>query len=780
MPNKYIAHSPPKKHPEKEPHSYALHAQKVVELGEQRAAIMFGYMNTWAQTIFQYRASLRNALCIHDIGKLEASNQEILCGSKVGRLAYDHVDAGVAIAIECEDIVAAWLIRAHHSPGLANVKYEKALTKRLGQEFLLRGCRHNRGEYDHEQLKSHQELIDKTDSILKQLKSSHSYACHNLWTQPNSTPTPKNNALAIRLMLSCLVDADHTDTANYHSAASLANIVQAECKWSERLQQLKDKISTKQSNDPKRQILRDKLFSQCLANNSDATIVTCAAPVGLGKTTAVTANLLQRAIKHKLRHIFVVAPFTNVITQVAQRLREFLVLDGEDPYAIVVEHHHRAEFSSIEKRQYAQTWQAPIIVTTAVQFFETIASSSPTPLRKLHQLPGSAIFIDEAHASVPPHLMRQTWHWIKRLADDWQCHFVLASGSLVKYWENSEIVDASESMKLEDLTSESFFTRTQQAENDRVEYLRINDGRAISQDNLIDALTNAEKQGSKLVILNTVQSAAIIAQALSQKLDNQKSENSKMSDRVVLHVSTALAPADKAKIIDELYNRQKANNPWRVKNWYLVATSCVEAGVDLDFDYGFRERCSVTSFLQTAGRINREALNPNSTLYDFSLIPDNGILEHPAFKVSIAIFENFWSQIRDGQKSLDELSTLAIREEVHRSGQSKSHDIMRMFRDESKCNFLSVQEQFKIISSDTITVIVDDDLKSALEAHASISFRDIQRKSVQIWRNKQEQFGITPCDRRAGLYFWNYGYDPNFLGYMKDIEIMTNGSGWIV
>ncbi len=781
MSNNYAAHSSPKDRPEDNPHSYADHVRAVERLGLRHARNMFKYANLSPEGIAKYTQSLNCALRIHDIGKLEAGNQAVLSGKKTGKLPYDHVDAGVAIALAQQDQLTALLIRAHHAPGLASTKDEGLLKRRLGEINLLRGKRHQRNSVEALFLEEHKKLIDRTDALVNQLRIAHESSCDDDLTKTSITALKEGEALTIRLLLSCLVDADHSDAAAYYArqAASLCDDL-VKPKWSERLQQLTRKINALQGDDPERQVLRDELFSQCLNNDNHKPIVTCAAPVGLGKTTAVSANLLQRAIQHDLRRIFVIAPFTNVISQTAKRLRDYLVLDGEDPNTVIVEHHHRAEFDSVEKRQYTETWQAPIIVTTAVQFFETLASASPTPLRKLHQLPGSAIFIDEAHACVSPHLMRQTWHWIKQLAATWSCHAVLASGSLVKYWEDREIVGGDNAVSLMSLLQQDFFQVTQAAEHSRLKFARLNDGKDIDKSALLNAVAETDIQGSRLIILNTVQSAAVIAQALQQMLQPDIGQSISLAERKVLHLSTALAPVDRARVIDELSSRQRKDSYWKNKDWFLAATSCVEAGVDLDFDFGFRERCSMTSFLQTAGRINREGLNPNSTLYDFFLSSDEGILHHPGFKDSIQIFDNFWEKLIAKQDPLDELSTLAIKEEIRRIEASKEKTVTRLAKDENNHNFQQVQKTFKIILSDTITVIVDEELKESISKNIPVSYKKIQNQSIQIWRNKIEQFGITPCEQESGIYFWNYGYDPDFLGYMKDMDRMIRHSGWII
>lgn len=156
------------------------------------------------------------------------------------------------------------------------------------------------------------------------------------------------------------------------------------------------------------------------------------------------AHLLRLAIKNGLRHVFVVLPYTNIIKQSVEIYRRALLLPGENPKEIVAEHHHQADYVDIELRSLAMLWKSPIIVTTAVQFFETLAAHHPVRLRKLHQLPGSAIFIDESHAAVPIHLWPQIWEWLHVLTKRWKGYVVLASGSLYRFWKVKNFVSSED------------------------------------------------------------------------------------------------------------------------------------------------------------------------------------------------------------------------------------------------------------------------------------------------------------------------------------------------
>jgi CRISPR-associated endonuclease/helicase Cas3 len=224
--------------------------------------------------------------------------------------------------------------------------------------------------------------------------------------------------------------------------------------------------------------------------------------------------------------LFVVLPFTNIIDQAVDVYRQSLVLPGEEPEAIVAAHHHKAEYGSLSSRHLAALWRAPIVVTTAVQFFETLAASSTAGLRKLHELVGSGIFIDESHAALPAKLWPQAWHWIRELANDWGCHFVLGSGSLNRIWTIPEVT--SPPQDLPPIVTSSVSAEAADAERKRVRP-RCCDKR-MTLEELVKLLDYID--GPRLVIVNTVQIAAALADLLK----------SKKGAEVVMHLSTALTP----------------------------------------------------------------------------------------------------------------------------------------------------------------------------------------------------------------------------------------------
>lgn len=683
--------------------------------------------------------AIDSAATFHDLGKLDPDIQAALRKGRGNRLKWDHIDAGVAhlSAPGVQNWMAGWLVRAHHAPGLPQ-KAEHFDKDRLGRR--LRGRRR-----DDEDEHRHREQIDRTDNCIKDYLSSHTAAVGSTKVQPQRPV----HGLTMRLALSCLVDADHSDSAHFDT--SRASSPAAAPRWAERLDALCRYVRNldrgETDAEQERNRIRTTFYNACLNSPIHDAMVACEGPVGLGKTTAVTAYLIRRARDEGLRRLFVVAPYTNILTQTADRLRKALVLPGERPDHIIVEHHHRADFDQQDDRDLAVLWRAPIILTTAVNFFETLAACNPASLRKLHELPGSAVFIDEAHAALPTKLWAQNWEWLCELARKWGCRFVFASGSLVRFWESNDIV--RQPVRLPDLLPRDLSHKVMFREKRRVRYDRLTD-RVLTVDELVEGVGGLP--GPRLVILNTVQNAAVVAQAMCHAgLD-------------VLHLSTALTPRDRDRILKRVI-RRLANSGME---WVLVATSCVEAGVDFSFRCALRERFAVTSTIQVGGRVNRHGehdMDGGGIIYVFAL-EGQGIAQHPAAAVSADVLREMMAKGELNGSNPADLVTRAMREELQRLPLLE-HKLL--IDAEEKRDYPAVAKYGCVINADTRLVVVDARVKKLLIQRRHIDFRTLLSRSVQLWATKIEELGLDPIYPGADLFAWDDAYDPEFLGIMAGV-----------
>ena len=699
-----------------------------------------GYADRFGGTLLR---SVRLAAEYHDLGKLDPYNQQVLnkAGSREA-LPVKHWDAGVSALFHhapIQNSAAAIGVYAHHK-GLPNFEEER-LRQSLAfrEDVVIPGRAESTCAFNDARL---QKFLERHQQAI---------AATPLPPVPDSNRVDHMPPVFHRFTLSCLVDADHTDTAVHRTGKEAPDGV--ELRASERLAALRTyvgRLGVSKARDS-RTALRQLVFDESLRASTGPNLLFCDSPVGTGKTTAIMAHLLRAAEDKRLRRIFVVLPFTNIITQSSRVYRCALTLRGEKARDVVAEHHHRAEFPEGEDerdspaRQYAALWHAPIVVVTAVQFFETMAAASTVSLRKLHQLPGSAIFVDEAHAALPAKLWPQAFRWLKQLTEDWGCHCVLASGSLPEFWQLPDFVETNTVISIPPLLPTSCRHQASTAESSRV--LIRTEPTPLTMNTLSDTLGSLP--GPRLLVVNTVQNAAVIAEHLEAVYGRQSIE----------HVSTVLTPEDRAKTYERILRRLRDRSD---ENWTLVATSCVESGVDFDFASGLRERASLMSLLQMSGRVNRHGLRAEGPVLDFTLAPHPLFNRHPAFEQSALVLGELFGEGRVSAKyCLQALSRELARNDIRPF-------LAQLRREENAFSFATVQDLFRVISANTFTAVVKPELIDRLKRFEPVAFGELQQGSVQLWMGKEREFKLPEIPRLSGVFRWNLDYDP-FLGVMKGI-----------
>jgi len=722
----YYAHSKKKDIPEQE---YSVHIRGVRSLAHEYVQDMSCYSNC-DKTLLCH--AVEKAAAFHDIGKLNKDNQAVLSGKISSKsLPRNHVDAGAAYFLNEKhfSVVSAAAIQAHHI-GFPDFTDEMNKGNAIFRDVSI---------------------ASDVDRELPELEAIHDNLIDTHF-EYGEEEIKGDRSVFLRLLLSCIADADHTDTAiHYQQYPAGTNTVKLLA--AERLAQLDLHIAAlkQKGADDDRNALRNEMYFACRNAGIDADISSCDSPVGSGKTTAVMAHLLAETQKRGLRRIFVVLPFTNIIKQSVETYRDMLVLPGENADEVVAELHHRADFESEDTRYLTALWRAPIIVTTAVAFFETFSSNSTATLRRLHELPGSAIFVDESHAVLPAKLLPIAWKWINTYAAEWNCYWVLASGSLNRFWTIPEIAGTKKSNCVQEIIDDELRSRLSVYENKRISYHSdlIPKGTAGLADWINDF------PGPRLVILNTVQSAAILADYFSEHFGRDCIE----------HLSTALTSNDRDNTLERVIKR--LNNK-KDADWTLIATSCVEAGVNLSFRNGFRELGSLVSLLQASGRVNREGALTNSEMWTFCISEDGMLKLNPGLKESAAVLKGYF----EGNRTIaPELSTQSIADEIALYGLSGKHK--KLVANEELQNFRQVERDFKVIDSDTRVVIVDSTVAKRLQ-YGKVDWRELQKVSVQIAKYKLDELR-TPMIM-DNIYRWNLDYD-GFLGYMAGIVKLKKYNG---
>jgi CRISPR-associated endonuclease/helicase Cas3 len=539
-----------------------------------------------------------------------------------------------------------------------------------------------------------------------------------------------------------IVDPDWGNTSqNYHNIVPIDDI---ELRPKARLKHLDAYVKGLGNKRDKRSRLRREVYKKSRTCNKMDPMLLCELPVGVGKATATMATILKIAAKEGLDRIFVVQPFTTIIDQTVDVYRKALTLPDEDcnNKRIIAAHHHRVDYENEACRQYAATWSSPIVVTTAVQFFETLASNQPSALRKLHHVPGSLIIIDEFHCALPSHLLQLAWGWLKELVEKWSCHVLFSSGSSIRFWEMEEF--AGETEKIRSIVPVSLFDKAIKQEKLRVEPRFWNKRHSIRS--LCEWALNSE--GPRVIVLNTVQSSAVIARYLIRKEGNSKVE----------HISNGLNPIHREAALARVKERLKDKGD---TDWTLVATSCVESGLNLSFRTGFCEERSLMSALQIAGRINRDNEYKTAVLHVFCLAYNRYLREHPAFNTARAVLREMFKQ----KKVSPEYCTEAFEREVHR--RSSSVAMKKLAKDEKALQFKDVAAGFQIIAGGTMTVVLPE-MAERLRRGEKVNWWEIQDNSIQVWEKNAQKWGVTPIFGFEEISEWTLGYDSK-LGIMAGI-----------
>ena len=337
---------------------------------------------------------------------------------------------------------------------------------------------------------------------------------------------------------------------------------------------------------------------------------------------------------------------------------------------------------------------------------------------------------------------------------------MLGSGSLPRFWELDEYKDLIQANALKSIpevqdlvTDLTLGDELKETEERRIRYRRRSeDTDALDCHGVVNFVVH-EKPWPRLLIVNTVQTAAVIAQTMRE------------SGYDVVHLSTALAPAHRDLIVKSVKRRLQGG----IEDWTLVATSCVEAGMDFSFRVGFRERASTASLVQVGGRVSRGDEFEDAEVWDI-LLRDDRFRSNPSVSISRQALDRF-ALHELNQMHPAELATSAMKREWTSGAEERARQLIQF---EESMEYPSVSTHCRVIDTDTRTVIIDESLAEAVRKGEKVSRHELMRYSVQIWADKIKKLALEPAipyDRSedSRLYVWQYDYDPDFLGYMKGV-----------
>lgn len=523
-------------------------------------------------------------------------------------------------------------------------------------------------------------------------------------------------SLAVRMIFSCLVDADFKDTEAFYADLEARSVDRT---WPG-LQEIRpalverfDAHMATKSRDGDVNALRREVLTHVRAGASMAPgLFTLTVPTGGGKTLASLGFALDHAAQGHRRIIYAI-PFTSIIDQTAKIFREVL---GDD---IVLEHHSSIEdrrdgFAGRDKLRLAmEDWAAPVVVTTNVQLFESLFAARPSRARKLHNIVGSVIVLDEAQ-TIPRTLMMPCVRMVDALARHWGCSIVLCTAT-------QPALDATKlpgglSLQGRELAPDPVGLSR------RLRRATIRWGGAIDDASLVRALRGASQA---LVIVNGRRHALELFRAAR----NAGFEG-------LVHLTTRRCAADRRGALEDVRKRLAAGLPCRV-----IATSLIEAGVDVDFPLVWRAKAGLDQIVQAAGRCNREGRRP----LDQSIVTVFDAPDWPP-PAEIASLIGDTERMLEGHNDLlgpaamDAYFGEVFWRMADRMDAKRIVPRLALGRQGSDFAFRSVAEDFQMIESGMAPVIVpfDEDAQAAIrkltvpEVSSGAIARALQTYIVQI------------------------------------------------
>lgn len=486
---------------------------------------------------------------LHDIGKYSDAFQRRIRGSSE---RVDHSTAGATVAMEeYRNIPAAFCIAGHHSglPDLGSKRSDTPdsstfcgkMSRKVGQDIE-----------DFEAFRSEVNVTAPPAIPQKFLADAQS------------------QMFFIRMLYSCLVDADYLDTEAFMTYGQIKrgneiSLVQLQ-------ERLEEYIASWWDAQNGLNQKRCEILKTCIeVGGQGSGLFTLTVPTGGGKTVSSMALALRQALVNKLRRIIYVIPYTSIIEQTQAVFEKIFGKEN------VVAHYANVEYSTDEtagtelRSPYLATenWDAPIILARAVQFFESLYANRPTRCRKLHNIVNSVIIFDEAQMLPVPYLKPS------QLVRNYGCSALLCTATQPAL---NPLFEEQLSQKPQEICTQvselhTFFQRV----------LFRTVGKS-SDEELAERLRN---EMQVLCIVNSRKQAQSVFAML-------ECENT-------YHLSTTMYPLHRRYVLDEIRDRLKKGLPCRV-----VSTSLVEAGVDVDFPVVYRALAGLDSMIQAGGRCNRE------------------------------------------------------------------------------------------------------------------------------------------------------------------------------
>ena len=428
------------------------------------------------------------------------------------------------------------------------------------------------------------------------------------------------------------------------------------------------------------------------------------------------AFALEHAKRHGMRRVIYVIPFTSIIEQNAAEFRKAF---GELGEQAVLEHHSTFDDGKLQNEATkdklclaSENWDAPIVVTTAVQFFESLFADRSSRCRKLHNIAGSVIILDEAQM-LPLNLLLPIMQAIKELAQNYRCSIVMCTATQPAVQAENGFYRGFENVREIAPKPTALFDK-----------LRRTTVQHIGTQTDADLLAKLAEHPQMLVIVNNRRHARSLYDQ-AKHLDG------------TFHLTTLMCAKHRSQKLDEIRDRLKKGEPCRV-----IATSLIEAGVDVDFPLVMRAEAGLDSVAQAAGRCNREGKRPSENSFVWIFAPEDKWKAPPELATQAAVMRLTADSFSD-----DLLSTQAVAAYFAELYQLKGSEldnkkILKMHNDTGQSldfPFQTIADQFRMIESHMQPLIIPFDVEaenliSSLRYadHIGGLLRKLQPYTVQI------------------------------------------------
>ena len=583
--------------------------------------------------------------------------------------------------------------------------------------------------------------------------------------------------LLTRCLFSCLVDADWEDTGSHEQKAKglppdpMPPPLNADLWLPKVLTHITARAATS-TQAPIAKARGDVLESCLQAAGHRPGLFTLTVPTGGGKTLSGLAFALAHAKANNLRRIIYVVPYLSILDQNARVIREAMGMAGDD--LSVFEHHSLADPGNAsasrqdteetkleDTSRRAENWDAPVVVTTNVMFFESLFSNQPRRCRKLHNIARSVVFLDECQ-NIPPNLLAPTTAMLKQLVEVLGCTIVLATATQPAL-DHPDLKHSALSKVKEIIPKDlELFARLKRV---RIEWPRIGV--------TLDWPAIAARMCAGVASLCIVNSRRA-ARELFWEINEREPDGA-------FHLSTSMCPAHRKLVLAEVRRRLDAGLPCR-----LVSTQLIEAGVDVDFPLVFREMAPFDSIIQAAGRCNREGKLTGSggllVVFRSAAAAEKPQRYFPRdlwYKGGRDVLETHFLN-NNREPEVDDPG--AIREYFQRVYRLGNLDKLGIGPLRDDLQFRQVAHRYRLIDDAGFPIVVPTWEQCQGEIEHLIDSFQATRAGFRALAPFQVNLRCDPanpptgvCEEKPGLFVWRGGYDPD-TGWSGE----DNESRWVV